>query len=45
MEPHFIQKLPVPDKSQSSGKRKWILLPEIDKKESKTLNTFQKLLE
>ena len=27
------------------GKRQWILLLEIEKKESKTLNTFQKLLE
>ena len=38
-----LQKLP--DKSQISGKRQWILLWEIEKKESKTLNTFQKLLE
>ena len=38
-----LQKLP--DKSQISGKRQWILLLEIEKKESKTLNTFQKLLE
>ena len=38
-----LQKLP--DKSQISGKRQWILLLEIVKKESKTLNTFQKLLE
>ena len=37
-----LQKLP--DKSQISGKRQWILLLEIVKKESKTLNTFQKLL-
>ena len=38
-----LQKLS--DKSQISGKRQWILLLEIVKKESKTLNTFQKLLE
>ena len=38
-----IQKLP--DKSQILGKRQWILLLEIEKKESKTLNTCQKLLE
>ena len=38
-----LQKLP--DKSQISGKRQWILLLEIVKKESKTLNAFQKLLE
>ena len=38
-----IQKLP--DKSQILGKRQWILLLEIEKKESKTRNTFQKLLE
>ena len=38
-----LQKLP--DKSQISGKRWWILLLEIEKKGSKTLNTFQKLLE
>ena len=38
-----LQKLP--DKSQISGKRQWILLLEIEKKESKTRNTFQKLLE
>ena len=37
-----LQKLP--DKSQISGKRWWILLLEIDEKESKTLNTIQKLL-
>ena len=37
-----LQKLP--DKSQISGKRQQILLLEIEKKESKTLNTFQKLL-
>ena len=36
-----IQKLP--DKSQISGQRQWILLLEIENKESKTLNTFQKL--
>ena len=33
-----------PDKSQISGKRMLILLLEIEKKESKTLKTFQKLL-
>ena len=33
------------DKSQFSGKRQWILLLEIEKKESKTLKAFQKLLE
>ena len=38
-----LQKLS--DKSQISGKRQWILLLEIVKKESKTLNAFQKLLE
>ena len=38
-----LQKLT--DKSQISGKRQWILLLEIVKKESKTLNAFQKLLE
>ena len=38
-----LQKLP--DKSQISRKRQSILLLEIEKKESKTLNTFQKLLE
>ena len=32
------------DETQISGKRQWILLLEINKKESKTLNTFQKLL-
>ena len=32
-------------KSQISGKRQWILLLEMEKKEIKTLNTFQKLLE
>ena len=37
-----LQKLP--DKSQISGKRQWILLSEIEI-ESKTQNTFQKLLE
>ena len=37
-----LQKLP--DKLQISGKRKWTLLLEIEKKENKTLNTFQKLL-
>ena len=38
-----LQKLP--GKSQISGKIQWILLLKIKKKESKTLNTFQKLLE
>ena len=38
-----LQKLS--DKSQISRKRYWILLLEIVKKESKTLNAFQKLLE
>ena len=38
-----LQKLP--DKSQISEKRLWILLLEIEKKESKTVNNFQKLLE
>ena len=38
----LLQKLP--DKSKS-GKRQWIILLEIAKKENKTLNTFQKLLE
>ena len=33
-----------PDKLQISGKRLWILLLEIEKKESKTLIIFQKLL-
>ena len=37
-----LQKLT--DKSQISGKPKWILLSEIGKKESKTLNTPKKLL-
>ena len=37
-----IQKLP--DKSQISGKRQWIFLLEFQKNESKTLNTFLKLL-
>ena len=32
------------DKTQISGKIYWVLLLEIKKKESKTLNTFQKLL-
>ena len=42
MDPHLrnYQK----NKSQISGKRQWILLLEIEKKERKTLNTFQKLL-
>ena len=34
-----LQKLP--DKSQISRKRWWILLLEIEKKESKTRNNFQ----
>ena len=38
-----LQKLP--DKSQIPGKRQWKLLLEIEKKGSKTLNTFQKLLQ
>ena len=38
-----VQKLP--DKSQISGKIYWIFFLEIEKKESKTLKTFQKLLE
>ena len=38
----LLQKLP--DKSTNSGKRYWILLLEIEKKEIKTLNTLQKLL-
>ena len=38
----LLQKLP--DKSTNSGKRQWILLLEIEKKEIKTLNTVQKLL-
>ena len=33
------------DKSQISGKRSWILLLEIEKKESKTRNDFQRLFE
>ena len=33
------------DKSQISGKRLWILLLEIEKKESKTRNDFQRLFE
>ena len=41
----LLQKLRVKSKSQISGKRQSILLSEIVKKESKTLNTFQKLLE
>ena len=40
MEHHFL-----PDKSQIPGERNWILLSEIEKKESKTVKTFQKLLE
>ena len=35
----------LPDKSQILGKRQWILLLQIKKKESKTRNNFQKLLE
>ena len=38
-----LQKLT--DKSQISRKTQWISLSEIGKKESKTLNTLQKLLE
>ena len=38
-----LQKLS--DKSQISQKRYWILLLEIVKKESKTLNACQKLLQ
>ena len=38
-----LQKLP--DKSQISGEKEWILLLEIKKKESKILKAFQKLLE
>ena len=39
-----LQKLP--DKSQISGKRLWILLLKTEKKKkSKTLKTFQKLVE
>ena len=38
-----LQKLP--DKSHILGKRQSILLLEIEKKQSKTLNTFQKQLE
>ena len=38
-----LQKLP--DKSQISGKRWWTLLLETVRKENKTLNSFQKLLE
>ena len=30
-----LQKLPLPDKSQISGKRKWILFLEIEKKKVK----------
>ena len=37
-----LQKLAHQKKDR--GKRQWILLLEIEKKESKTLNTFQKLL-
>ena len=35
----------LPNKSLISGKTQWILLLEIEKKESKALDTFQKLLE
>ena len=38
-----IQKLP--DQSQISRKRWWVLLLEIERKESKTVNVFQNLLE
>ena len=38
-----LQKLP--GKLQISGERQWILLLEVEKIESKTLNTFRKLLE
>ena len=38
-----LQKLP--DKSQISGKKLWILLLEIEKKESNTLKNFHNLLE
>ena len=38
-----LQKL-AQQKKESRGKRQWILLLEIEKKEIKTLNTFQKLL-
>ena len=41
----LLQKLPDKSKSQISGKRQWILLLEIEKKEDKTLYNFQKLLE
>ena len=41
----LLQKLPDKSKSQISGKRQWTLLLEIEKKENKTLNTFQKLLQ
>ena len=40
-----LQKLGLQVKSQISGKRYKILLLEIERKESKTLNTFQKLLD
>ena len=40
-----LQKLGLQVKSQISGKRCKILLLEIERKESKTLNTFQKLLD
>ena len=38
-----LQKLP--DKSQISGKRKWVLLLENEKKERKARKTFQKLFQ
>ena len=41
----LLQRLPDKSKSPISGKGQWILLLEIEKKENKTLNTFQKLLE
>ena len=40
-----LQKLGLQVKSQISGKRYKILLLEIERKESKILNTFQKLLD
>ena len=39
-----LQKLPDSEIT-NSGNRQWILLLEIEKKESKTLNAFQKQLE
>ena len=41
MEPHFINQ----QINQKFHEKDWILLLEIEKKESKILNTFQKLLE